>query len=57
MLGAVSIGDTEVNDRTRKTVSSVQMVFQNPFDTLNPSHTIGSQIMRTLDRSESSTSN
>ncbi|MGI9363674.1 MAG: dipeptide ABC transporter ATP-binding protein [Rhizobiaceae bacterium] len=50
MLGAVSIGDTEVNDRTRKTVSSVQMVFQNPFDTLNPSHTIGSQIMRTLEK-------
>ncbi len=50
MLGAVSIGDTEVNDRTRKTVSSVQMVFQNPFDTLNPSHSIGSQIMRTLEK-------
>ncbi|MEP0942613.1 MAG: oligopeptide/dipeptide ABC transporter ATP-binding protein, partial [Rhizobiaceae bacterium] len=50
MLGAVSIGDTEVNDRTRKTVSSVQMVFQNPFDTLNPSHTIGAQIMRTLEK-------
>ncbi|MEP4292535.1 MAG: ABC transporter ATP-binding protein, partial [Rhizobiaceae bacterium] len=50
MLGAVSIGDTDVNDRNRKTVSSVQMVFQNPFDTLNPSHTIGAQIMRTLEK-------
>ncbi len=50
MLGAVSIGDTEVNNRTRKTVSSVQMVFQNPFDTLNPSHSIGSQIIRTLEK-------
>ncbi len=50
MLGAVSIGDTEVNDRDTHTVASVQMVFQNPFDTLNPSHSIGSQIMRTLEK-------
>jgi peptide/nickel transport system ATP-binding protein len=26
------------------------MVFQNPFDTLNPSHSVGSQIMRTLEK-------
>ena len=26
------------------------MVFQNPFDTLNPSHTVGSQIIRTLEK-------
>ena len=26
------------------------MIFQNPFDTLNPSYTVGSQIMRTLER-------
>jgi peptide/nickel transport system ATP-binding protein len=50
MLGAVSIGNTEVNDRSRKTVASVQMVFQNPFDTLNPSHSVGSQIIRTLEK-------
>ena len=50
MLGAVAIGNTEVNDRSTKTVASVQMVFQNPFDTLNPSHSIGSQIMRTLEK-------
>ncbi|WP_417516035.1 dipeptide ABC transporter ATP-binding protein [Minwuia sp.] len=50
MLGSVAIGDTEVNDRTRRTVASVQMVFQNPFDTLNPSHSVGSQIMRTLEK-------
>ena len=30
-------------------VSSVQMVFQNPFDTLNPSMTVGRQIMRALE--------
>lgn len=50
MLGEVAIHDTEVNDRTKKTVASVQMVFQNPFDTLNPSHSVGSQIMRTLEK-------
>ena len=26
------------------------MVFQNPFDTLNPSHSVGSQIIRTLEK-------
>ena len=26
------------------------MIFQNPFDTLNPSYTVGSQIMRTLEQ-------
>jgi peptide/nickel transport system ATP-binding protein len=26
------------------------MVFQNPFDTLNPSHSVGSQIVRTLEK-------
>ncbi len=50
MLGNVEIGDIEVNDRQTKTVASVQMVFQNPFDTLNPSHTVGAQIMRTLEK-------
>ncbi|MEL6734678.1 MAG: dipeptide ABC transporter ATP-binding protein, partial [Pseudomonadota bacterium] len=50
VLGAVDIGNTEVNDRTTKTVSAVQMVFQNPFDTLNPSHSVGSQIIRTLEK-------
>ncbi len=35
---------------TCETVSSIQMVFQNPFDTLNPSHSVGSQIIRTLEK-------
>jgi peptide/nickel transport system ATP-binding protein len=50
VLGAVNIGDTAVNDRHTNTVASVQMVFQNPFDTLNPSHSVGSQIIRTLEK-------
>jgi peptide/nickel transport system ATP-binding protein len=49
-LAGVSIGDKEVGDRSTETVASVQMVFQNPFDTLNPSHSVGSQIMRTLEK-------
>ena len=50
MLGTTAIGNVEVQDRTVDDVASIQMVFQNPFDTLNPSATIGSQIMRTLER-------
>ncbi len=50
LLGAVSIGDTKVGNRSTETVASVQMVFQNPFDTLNPSHSVGSQIIRTLEK-------
>ncbi len=48
-LDGLEIGDVEVNDRETGTVASIQMVFQNPFDTLNPSHSVGSQIMRTLE--------
>ncbi len=49
-LSGVSIGKTSVGNRDTDTVASVQMVFQNPFDTLNPSHSVGSQIMRTLEK-------
>jgi len=44
-----SIGDTPIEDRDTKTVADVQMVFQNPFDTLNPSMTVGRQIIRALE--------
>ena len=43
------VQDIEIGDRDAKTISSVQMVFQNPFDTLNPSMTVGSQIKRALE--------
>jgi len=49
-LDGLEIGGTEVGDRATKTVSAIQMVFQNPFDTLNPSHSVGSQIIRTLEK-------
>ncbi|MEM7024004.1 MAG: ABC transporter ATP-binding protein, partial [Pseudomonadota bacterium] len=37
-----------VQQRHPQVVSHLQMVFQNPFDTLNPSHTVGSQISRVI---------
>jgi peptide/nickel transport system ATP-binding protein len=49
-LGTTEIGSVEIQDRDTRTVSSVQMVFQNPFDTLNPSHTVGTQIIRVLEQ-------
>ncbi len=49
-LGDKEIGGIEIADRDTETVSSVQMVFQNPFDTLNPSHTVGAQIIRSLEK-------
>lgn len=44
-----SIESTAIEDRGTETVSSIQMVFQNPFDTLNPSMTVGRQIVRALE--------
>ncbi|MFP4239237.1 dipeptide ABC transporter ATP-binding protein [Rhodosalinus sp.] len=38
-----------IEDRDTQTVADIQMVFQNPFDTLNPSMTVGRQIMRALE--------
>ncbi|MGB7260583.1 MAG: oligopeptide/dipeptide ABC transporter ATP-binding protein, partial [Albidovulum sp.] len=43
------IQDAPIENRNTETVSSVQMVFQNPFDTLNPSMTVGRQIIRALE--------
>ena len=44
-----SIHNIPIENRDTRTVSSVQMVFQNPFDTLNPSMTVGRQIIRALE--------
>jgi len=43
------VQSTPIQDRSTETVSSLQMVFQNPFDTLNPSMTVGRQIIRALE--------
>ncbi|MBF0276193.1 MAG: ABC transporter ATP-binding protein [SAR324 cluster bacterium] len=42
------ISEIPVKSRSSGQISSLQMVFQNPFDTLNPSQTIGSQISRVI---------
>ncbi|QKV20688.1 dipeptide ABC transporter ATP-binding protein [Oricola thermophila] len=49
-LGNEEIQAIEVERRGADLVSQIQMVFQNPFDTLNPSHSVGSQIIRTLEK-------
>ncbi len=46
----VDIANIGVEQRDRSIVSSIQMIFQNPFDTLNPSHSVGNQILRTLEK-------
>ncbi len=43
------IGSVPIENRDTKTVADIQMVFQNPFDTLNPSMTVGRQIIRALE--------
>jgi len=49
LLDNQAIEDVPIEARDTKTVSNVQMVFQNPFDTLNPSMTVGRQIIRALE--------
>jgi len=49
MLGNKAIHDVPIEQRDTQTVADIQMVFQNPFDTLNPSMTVGRQIIRALE--------
>ncbi len=48
LLDNQDIGQLPVQRRDKAMVGYLQMVFQNPFDTLNPSHTVGSQIARVI---------
>ncbi len=48
VLGNLELGDLPVEKRDPETIAKLQMIFQNPFDTLNPSHTIGGQIARVI---------
>ena len=50
VLDGAEIQEMPVHARSAETISSIQMVFQNPFDTLNPSQSIGTQIVRTLEK-------
>ena len=49
VLNGQEVQSTPIEDRQTETVSGLQMVFQNPFDTLNPSMTVGRQIVRALE--------
>jgi peptide/nickel transport system ATP-binding protein len=47
-LDGLELAHLPVTRRRRKTIRCLQMVFQNPFDTLNPSRTVGAQISRVI---------
>jgi peptide/nickel transport system ATP-binding protein len=47
-LAGLELSRLPVTRRRADTIRSLQMIFQNPFDTLNPSHTVGSQIARVI---------
>ncbi|WP_295508550.1 dipeptide ABC transporter ATP-binding protein [uncultured Sulfitobacter sp.] len=49
LLDDIDIGGVPIEERTTQNVADIQMVFQNPFDTLNPSMTVGRQIIRALE--------
>ncbi len=49
LLDNRSIEQIPIEKRDTQTVADIQMVFQNPFDTLNPSMTVGRQILRALE--------
>jgi peptide/nickel transport system ATP-binding protein len=48
VLGNIDLSHTPVDKRGADTISNLQMIFQNPFDTLNPSHSVGAQIARVI---------
>jgi len=47
-LDGMDIGNMPVRERSPTQLASLQMIFQNPNETLNPSHTIGGQISRVI---------
>ena len=49
LLDGKNIEATAIEQRDTQPVADVQMVFQNPFDTLNPSMSVGRQIIRALE--------
>jgi peptide/nickel transport system ATP-binding protein len=48
VLDNQDLSQLPVQKRRSQVVSHLQMVFQNPFDTLNPSHSVGGQIARVI---------
>jgi peptide/nickel transport system ATP-binding protein len=48
LVNGLDVGKLPVRQRPPGLISSLQIVFQNPFETLNPSHSVGAQIGRVL---------
>ncbi|MCH9758782.1 MAG: ABC transporter ATP-binding protein [Proteobacteria bacterium] len=48
VMGNEDLAVLPVGDRTSETIAAVQMIFQNPNDTLNPTHSVGAQIARSI---------
>lgn len=48
VMGDENLAALPVEKRDDELIGAVQMVFQNPNDTLNPTHTIGGQIARSI---------
>ena len=48
LVKGLEVGKLPVQKRPAGLISSLQIVFQNPFETLNPSHSVGAQIGRVL---------
>ena len=48
LVNGLEVGHLPVRQRPAGLISSLQIVFQNPFETLNPSHSVGAQIARVL---------
>ena len=48
VMGNDDLAALPIEGRKEDLISAVQMVFQNPNDTLNPTHTVGAQIARSI---------
>ena len=48
VMGNLELAHLPVQKRDAATIGKLQMIFQNPFDTLNPSHSVGGQIARVI---------
>ena len=47
-INGQDIANLPVQSRDPQLVGSLQLVFQNPFETLNPSHSVGAQVARVI---------
>ena len=48
VMGDEDLAALPVEERNEELIGAVQMVFQNPNDTLNPTHTVGKQMARSI---------